>query len=78
MSGSCDPLHHVIHDLIAGEMTARGRKINCMLFVHYHMSYTMYCYSSESVLAAEVVQIFCLVPTFIDTLIDQSHPGNYL
>ena len=44
----------------------------------YQLSYMLCCYSNESVLATEVVQIFCLVPTFIDTLIHQSHPGIVL
>lgn len=53
----------------------RDKMINRMVMFSCHMIYINCCYSNESVLAAEVVQMFCLVPTFINILIRQSHPG---
>lgn len=37
-----------------------------------------YLHSNENVLASEVAQMFCLVPTIIDMLLHQSDPGEYM
>ena len=81
VSVPCDLCHHVIHVTALvdqyGEMRKRRDNIisGMICIATTTLLYTIHYYSTESVLAAEVVQMFCLVPTFMDILIHQSHPG---